>query len=142
MHTDTSVSYIQNRVFVIVIIIIITQRFHLVNGLLSFHGRTSSRIVVGDRDDRFALDILNRVFPCVPVILVLDEESNQHTGVYFTNVQSAQPPSVAGPNLRDCVLSNVFVEGQCRSREVGVEVKQVGTRLGAISCPLCSNEVM
>lgn len=106
MHADKSASYIQNRV---IVIIIITQRLHLVNGLLSLHRRTSSWIVVSDRDDRLTLDILDGVFPRVPVILVFDEESDQHTRVYLTNVQPAQPPSVAGPNLRDRVLGDVFV---------------------------------
>lgn len=78
-----------------IIVIIITQRLNFVNRALPLHGETSCGIMFGDPDDGFALDILYRVFPCVPVVLVSDQKPNQHAGIHLAHVQSTEPSRVA-----------------------------------------------
>lgn len=78
-----------------IIVIIITQRLNFVNSALPLHGETSCGIMLGDPDDGFALDILYRVLPCVPVVLVSDEKPDQHAGIHLAHVQSTEPSRVA-----------------------------------------------
>lgn len=98
--------------------------------------------MISNRDDSLALDIPDVVLPYVPVVLIFDEKSNQHARVNLANVQSAQPSSVAGVDLRNRVLGGVLVERQSRPGEVRVEVEQVGTWFGIGSCSLCSYKVV
>lgn len=126
--SSTQASNIQNG-----IIFVITQRLDLVNGTFPFRWHTASWIMVCNVDDGLALNKFHRVFPIVPIIIVLDQEADQHAGIHFTHVQYTESSSMARVDVCRRILAGILVERQSRPGEVRIVVEEVGAGFVVIS---------
>jgi hypothetical protein len=67
--------------------------------------------------------MLHSTLPRVPIILVLDQEADQHAGVHVLHVEMSQAPRMARAQLLACVVLWGLAVGESWPGMVRIEVK-------------------